>query len=132
QLRYLTELNAIRDCLLDLISTTKDTTGPDTRARMIQLQTRPRVEALAAPDLSSLILEPVMLIAGPNIKAVVLGQNVAVVEALDAAQNLIEEISSRGLYQNGGWRVIRRGAVTYHGDRVVYDCLAIKAAAGTS
>ena len=130
QLRSLAELNAVRDCLLDLISATKDTTGPDTRARMIQLQARPRVEALAAPDLSGLVLEPVMLIAGPNMKAVVLGQNVAMVEALDAAQNLIEEISARGMYQNGGWRVVKRGAVTYHGDRVVYDCLAIRAAAG--
>ena len=130
QLRSLTELNAVRDHLLDLISATKDTTGPDTRARMIQLQARPRVEAIAAADLSSLILEPVMLIAIPNMKAVVLGQNIGAVEALDGAQNLIEEISARGVYQNGGWRVVKRGAVTYHGDRVVYDCLAIKAAAG--
>ena len=132
QLRSFTELNAVRDCLLDLISATKETIGSDTRARMIQLQARPRVEALAAPDLSSLILEPVMLIAGPNMKAVVLGQNVAMVETLDAAQGLIEDISARGVYQNGGWRVVKRGAVAYHGDRVVYDCLAIKAAVGTS
>jgi len=130
QLRPLTELNAVRDHLLDLISATKEAAGPDTRARMIQLQARPRVEALAATDLSTLILEPVLLIGGPQMKAVVLGQNVAVVEALDVAQNLIEEIAARGVFQNGGWRVIKRGAVTYQGDRVVYDCLAVKAAGG--
>lgn len=132
KLRSITELNEVRDYLLDLISTTKETIGPDTRARMIQLQARPSVEALPAPDLSSLILEPVTLVAGPNMKTVVLAQNIGLVESLDSASGLIEEISSRGVYQNGGWRVVKRGAVTYHGDRVVYDCLAIKAAAGVS
>jgi len=73
-----------------------------------------------------------LLIAGPNMKPVVLGQNMAVVEALDVAQNLIEEISARGTYQNGGWRIVKRGAITYHGDRVAYDCLAIKANTGQS
>lgn len=128
KLRSITELNEVRDYLLDLISTTKETIGPDTRARMIQLQARPSVEALPAPDLSSLILEPVTLVAGPNMKTVVLAQNIGLVESLDSASGLVEDISSRGVYQNGGWRVVKRGAVTYHGDRVVYECLAIKAA----
>jgi mannitol/fructose-specific phosphotransferase system IIA component (Ntr-type) len=128
KLRSISELNDIRDYLLDLISTTKETVGPDTRARMIQLQARPSVEELPSPDLSNLILEPVTLITGPNLKTVVLAQNVSLVESLDSAVGLIEDISARGIFNSLGWRVIKRGAVTYHGDRIVYDCLAIKAA----
>jgi len=132
KLRSATELNDIRGHLLDLISATKETVGPDTRARMIQLQVRPSVEALPAPDLSNLIVEPVTLIAGPDLKPVVLAQNIGLVESLDSASGLIENISARGVFQNGGWRIIKRGSITYHGDRVVYDCLAIKALNGNS
>jgi len=125
KLQSIKELKDVRDHLLDLISTTKEAVGQETRARMIQLQARPSVAALPAPDLSSLILEPVTLVAGPNMKPIVLAQNVSLVESLDSAPGLIEEIAQRGVFHDGGWRVIKRGAVTYHGDRVVYDCLAI-------
>ncbi len=131
KLRLLKELNDVRDYLLDLISTTKETVAPDTRARMIQLQARPSVE-MPAPDLSNLIVEPLMLVTGPNMKTVVLAQNISLVEYLDSASGLIEDISARGIFHNGGWRVVKRGVVTYHGDRVVYDCLAIKAAPKSS
>lgn len=132
KLRSLRELNDIRDYLLDLISTTKETIGPDTRARMIQLQARPSVEALPAPDLSGLILESVTLVTGPDIKTIVLAQNVSLVETLDSAFGVVEDIAVRGVFNNGGWRVVKRGSVTYQGDRVVYDCLAIKAASSNS
>jgi mannitol/fructose-specific phosphotransferase system IIA component (Ntr-type) len=132
KLRAATELNDVRDLLLDLISTTKETVGPDTRARMIQLQARPSVEALPAPDLSNLIVEPVTLVTGPGLKPVVLAQNLSVVESLESATRLIDDISTLGVFQNGGWRVVKRGAVTYQGDRVVYECLAIKGADGSA
>lgn len=125
------ELNDVRDYLLNLISTTKETAKPDTRARMIQLQARPTVEELAVPDLSALILEPLTMVTGPEMKPILLAQNSGLVEALDGASELVGGISSGGIFLHGGWRVIKRGSVTYHGDRVVYDCLAIKAAAGS-
>lgn len=126
KLRSARELNDIRDHLLDLISATKETVGPDTRARMIQLQARPSVETLPVPDLSNLVVEPLTVVAVPGQKPIVLAQNLNLVESLDSVTELIEHISSRGTYQNGGWRVLKRGAVTYQGDRVVYDCLAIR------
>ena len=52
------DLNDVRNCLLDLISSTKETVGPDARARMIQLQARPSREVLPARDLSNLSLNP--------------------------------------------------------------------------
>lgn len=126
------DLNDVRNCLLDLISSTKETVGPDARARMIQLQARPSRELLPARELSNLIIEPVTLVAGEGLNHVVLTQNVSLGEVLDSAAGLIERIEADGVFQNDGWRVVKRGKVIYQRGRVVYDCLAIKFAAGNS
>jgi hypothetical protein len=75
-------------------------------------------------------VEPVTLIDGPDLKTIVLAHNAGLVKCLDGASGLIEDISARGVFQNDGWRVVKRGMVTYQGERVVYDCLAIRAASG--
>ena len=120
------ELNEVRDDILDLITSSKETIGPDTRARMIQLQARAAVEAVPAPDLSSLVIEPVTLVTTPGTKYVVLAQNPGLVESLDSAPGLIDALMAHGVYENGGWRVLKRGTTVYQADRVVYDCLAIR------
>jgi mannitol/fructose-specific phosphotransferase system IIA component (Ntr-type) len=125
------ELNEVRDDILDLISSAKETVGPDARARMIQLQVRAAVEAVPAPDLSNLLIEPVTLVAAPGVKPVVLAQNPNLVDALDAAPGLVDAIASSGVFQNGGWRVVKRGTTAYQAGRVAYDCLAIKISSPT-
>lgn len=132
KMRSARELNDVRDYLLDLISATKETVGPETRARMIQLQAKPSAEILPSPDLSNLIVEPLTIIAGPGHKPIVLAQNINLIEILDSSPGLIEAVSARGIFQNGGWRIIKRGSTTYLQDRVVYECLAIKAKNGNS
>ena len=129
RLRSVAELNDVREILLGLISVATEAAGPDTRVRMIQLQARTAVETLPAGDLSRFIIEPVTLVTGPGIQPIVLSQNPDLTSSLDVAQGLAEGISSGGVFQNGGWRVIKRGTVIYQHDRIVYDCLAIKAAA---
>jgi len=63
------DLNDIRNRLLDLISATKDTEGPDTRARMIRLEARLAATHLAAPlTLAGYTMEPVTVVAGPDLK----------------------------------------------------------------
>jgi len=125
------ELNEIREHLLDLISSTKETVGPDTRARMIQLQARPVIAPVAVPDLADLVVEPVTIVSGPGMKHIVLAQNRNLVEYLDSVTGVVEGIASAGMYQNGGWRIMKRGITTYQADRVAYDCLAIKTGKGT-
>ena len=131
KLRSAKELNEIREHLLDMISATKETVGPDSRARMIQLQARPGVTAIAVPDLANLVVEPVTIIAGPGMKPIVLTQNRNLVETLDSAAGLVDGVASTGLFQNSGWRIMKRGTVTYQGDRVAYECLAIATAKST-
>ncbi|HXY20667.1 MAG TPA: PTS sugar transporter subunit IIA [Gemmatimonadales bacterium] len=126
KLRSARDLNDVRNYLLDLIGSTKDTVGPDARARMIQLQGRQTIPALAAPDLSNLIVEPFTVIAGPGLKPVVLTQNAGLAEFLDRAPSLIDRLESDGAFQDGGWRLMKRNALAYQGGRVLYDCLALK------
>lgn len=124
-LRKAKELNEIRDHLLDLITSTKETIGPDSRARMIRLQARPTLEALPVGDLSNLIVEPVTLVGAPGVKHLVLTQNAGLAQSLEAATGLLEKIEAEGVFQAGAWRVAKRGKVAYQNGRVAYDCLAI-------
>jgi len=130
KLRSARDLNDVRNYLLDLIGSTKDTVGPDARARMIQLQGKQMLPALTAVDLANLIVEPLTLVAVPGLKPVVLTQSAALGEALDGASALVEKLDADGAFQNGGWRVVKRGTLSYQGGRVVYDCLALKLQGG--
>ena len=120
------DLNEIRNYLLDLIDAAKETAAPDARARMIRLQAKPAPGEPAVPDLSHIIVEPVTIVSGPGMKPVILAQNARLVEWLDSASGVADMMENEGVFQNGGWRVLRRGSVTYQGGRVAYDCLAIK------
>ncbi len=106
--------------------------GPDARARMIQLQAKPSLEALAVRDLANLVVEPLSLVVGPGLKPLVLSQYAGLAEILEGAPGLIERLESEGAFHNGGWRVVKRGSVSYQGGRVVYDCLAIRLPGGSS
>jgi nitrogen PTS system EIIA component len=119
-------LDDVRNYLLDLIEATKGSVGPDARAKMIRLQTKTDLGTFPLRDLSSLVVEPVTLVAGAGMKHVVLTQNASLAQWLDSASDLIEKLETDGVYQNGGWRVLRRGAVSYQSGRVAYDCLAIR------
>lgn len=123
------ELNDVRNYLLDLIAATKETVGPDIRARMIRLQSKPTIKPLPSADLSNLIIEPVTLIGGAGIRHIALTQSATLLEWLDAADDLIEKLEMEGMYQYKGWRLLRRNVVAYQGGKTVHDCLAIKIAA---
>ncbi len=122
------ELNEVRDHLLELIVTAREKVGPESRARMIQLQARVGGALEPLEDLSRLKIEPVTVIAGPGMKPVVLTQNAELASALEAAGGWVEKIESDGVVQNGGWRLLRRGTTVYANERTVYDCLAIASA----
>ena len=131
KLRSAKDLNDVRNYLLDLIGSTKDTVGPDARARMIQLQGKQVLQALNVPDLSNLIVEPLTLVAGPGLKPVVLTQSASLGQVLEGATGMIERLDAEGTFQDGGWRVVKRGTNNFLGGRVVYDCLALKLQGGS-
>ena len=123
-----TELNHVREHLLELISSTKGSVGPDSRARMIQLQVRPSVVETPAYNLANLIVEPVTIIFSAGIKPVVLAHDRQLVDFLDGSTGLAEGITEHGMFQHGEWRIVKRREASFQADRVLFDCLAIKAA----
>lgn len=126
KLRLAKDLDNVRNYLLDLITSTKETVGPDARARMIQLQAKPSLEAQAVRDLTNLIVESLSVVAGPGLKPLVLSQAAGLGDILEGAPRLVERLESDGALTHDGWRVLQRNSVSYQGGRVVYDCLAIR------
>jgi mannitol/fructose-specific phosphotransferase system IIA component (Ntr-type) len=122
------ELNDVREHLLDLISSTKGSVGPDTRARMIQLQARPSVVEAPVYNLANLVVEPVTIIASAGITPIVLAHDRQLVDLLDGSTGLAEGLSSQGMFQNGGWRIVKHREASFQANRVLFDCLAIKVA----
>lgn len=132
QIMQAKNLDDVRLYLLDLIESTKTTAIPETRARMITLQNKPTLAVQPLPELSNLIIEPLTIISGPDIKPVILSQNLFLTEQLEKVSNLAEKLESEGLYQEQGWRIIRRSALNYQKGRMVYDCIALKLLAPNS
>lgn len=126
KIREAKSLNDIRNYLLDLVDTTKETIGPDSRARMIRLQARPQKEALIFHDLSNLIVEPLTIISSPETKPLVLTHNPALIECLRKYEEIVEKIESEGVFQAEGWKILRRSSNTYQGGIVTYDCIGVK------
>ncbi|HOV89114.1 MAG TPA: PTS sugar transporter subunit IIA [Syntrophorhabdaceae bacterium] len=125
------DLDDVRRYLLDLIEVTKSNTGPDVRARMIRLQTKPSIDTTLMQDLSNIIVEPLSIVAGPRLRHIFLCQNPTLMEQLESTYGIIDKIDAEGICQAGGWRIIRRNAINYQGGFVMYECLAIKIAANS-
>lgn len=125
RIREIKNLNDVRHYLLDLIDTTREIIGPDSRARMIRLQARPQKETILFKDLSNLVLEPIQIISVPGAKPILLTHNPTLLDILNRSDDLIEKIDSIGFCQIGNWRIIRRTSNTYQGGVVSYDCIGV-------
>lgn len=132
KLSSIRELNDVRNYLLDLISASKETVGPDARARMIRLQVKSVLATQPVSDLSQLVIDTVSIVAGPGIRTLALTQNQDLMALIEGTPNLLEQLEAYGTVQHAVWRIIRRGSVAYQGGRTVYDCLALKSATGSS
>ena len=126
QLETQQDLNAVRNFLLDMVDLATEGLRQDVRVRMIQLEARGRVSVPLSLVLEGIQIEPVMIIAGPNVKSLVLTQDRGLLELLENAPQLVDAISQQGRHDHAGWRILRRSATHYQGDRAVYDCLAIR------
>jgi len=132
ELEKIEDLNAVRLRLLDMAHFAMEDSGPDTRARMIQLKAR----AVAAPavglELESMLIEPLLIVAGIGIRAVVLTQSQELADITKDDETLAATMADKSWHELKGWRIVRRGSTNYEGGKVVYDCLAIHPAKATS
>jgi nitrogen PTS system EIIA component len=124
------DLGTARSRLIDLLTAAVESALPDVKARMIQLEARQAVSALAetlpADALASLSLIPLSVIVVPGSRPVVLAQDAEAAAALEGAVDIGAPLASRAPFDKAGYRVIIRAVATYQPDRLLYDCIAVK------
>jgi PTS system nitrogen regulatory IIA component len=134
-LKSLTDLGEVRHKLLDAISIALESTAPEAKARMIQLEVRHAAAAAdaaagagAAPvsiDLARLAAF-VSIISIPGAKPIVLSQDRDLVAALETAPNLIGQLTEKSRAEHQGLHLLLRSLSHYQPDRVVYECFAFR------
>jgi PTS system nitrogen regulatory IIA component len=124
------ELGEVRNRLVDLLTEAVESALPDVKARMIQLEARQAVSALAetlpADLLSGLNLIPLTVVIVPGVRPVVLAQDREIITQVEASADLAAPLAARIPFDRAGYRFITRSVSSYQPDRLVYDCIAVK------
>lgn len=129
-LKSLTDLSAVRHRLLDAINIALESTAPDARARMIHLEVKHAAAqqvGFGVPGEIARALIPLSILAIPGSKPIVLCQDRDVVTALEGKEQLAAHLAEKGSAEQNGIRVFLRSSSNYQPDRVLYDCLALRA-----
>ena len=125
----LVDLAEVRHALLDAITVALESTLPEAKARMIQLEAKHAAVEEAVAELPPELmhsLAPMTVIVVPGCKPVVLGQDREVVQALEAQDQLANALQQHGRAEYRGIHLMVRFSTTYQPDRVVYDCIAFR------
>ena len=128
-LKALTDLSEVRHALLDAISIALESTAPEAKARMIQLEVkhaevREIVEEL--PHEVAASLTPLSIVIIPGLRPIVLCQDGEFVGTLEFQEHLAADLAQHGRTEHQGLHVLVRSQATYQPDRLMYDCLAFR------
>jgi mannitol/fructose-specific phosphotransferase system IIA component (Ntr-type) len=143
------DLNAVRNLLLDWVSSVLGDAGPESVARMIKLEVRHAQAPEAAPGapapagaasgMAAVPAAPVGPSAGPVLvfsillappgAPIVLAPEAEWVAALERDQGLAQKLSAGAPFSFGRLQLVVSGSTTFAGGRVLYQCVAIPAAA---
>jgi mannitol/fructose-specific phosphotransferase system IIA component (Ntr-type) len=116
-------INDVRNELLNWISSSLDS-SPQTKVKMLKLEAKQ-----AAADNNPLISDqyktilPFYLIAGKDIKNIVLSQDEELVKTLENGNFNIDENQELNISK---YRILFRSKTLYKPNRTIYDCIAIK------
>jgi len=128
-LGVLTALDEVRHMLLDAISIALESTVPEAKARMIQLEAKhAEVRDMVAelPDDVAASIAPLSIIVTPGLHPIILAQNSEMVAALELHPELATELAEKGRVEHQGYYVVTRTKENYAANRVVYDCLGFR------
>jgi hypothetical protein len=132
-LKSMEDLNDVRHKLLDAITIALEATGPEAKARMIQLEVRHAAADAAIADSATVpidlarIVAPISVIAVPGAKPIILAQDRDLVLSLEAAPDLVAQLAGKSRAEHQGLHILLRSLTNYQPDRVVYECFAFKA-----
>ena len=130
QLPTLEDLNEVRHSLLDAISLALESTAPEAKARMIQLEVKHAVKEAGEPlplDLST-NLTPLSIVMVPGFKPFILCQDRDLVAALETHEFPATRLLQNGRIDHQGIHLFLRASAHYQPDRTVHECLAIRGA----
>jgi mannitol/fructose-specific phosphotransferase system IIA component (Ntr-type) len=124
------DLGEVRNRLIDLLTAAVESAIPDVKARMIQLEAKQAVSALAETlppgVLAGLDLVPLSVVLMPGGRSVVLAQDRELVAQIEASGSMGSALASRLPFDIAGYRVITRSVASFAPDRLFYDCLAVR------
>ena len=124
------DLNAVRNLLLDWVSTVLGDTGPEAVARMIKLDVK-QTQAVPAPEASpasgatsDATAAAFQVLTGP-LATVVLSGDAGWVAALEKEDSLAQRLAAGAAFAAAGRRVFVLGSHVFAAGRVLYDCVAV-------
>ena len=129
EFKTVTDLAEMRHRLLDAIGAALESTAPEARVRMIQLEVKRAEAQLEAAPVSAdqaRNIVPLSILAIPGGSPVVLCQDRDLVRILDGQTQLVTQLVQTGRAEHQGIEVLLRASSNYQPDRVLYDCLAFK------
>jgi len=127
---HASDLNDVRNLLLDWVSTVLDDTGPEAVARMIKLEVKqtqavPAPEAAPAPGTpSDTAAAAFQVLTGP-LATVVLSGDAGWVAALEKENHLAQRLAAGPAFIAAGRHVFVLGSHAFAAGRVLYDCVAV-------
>jgi mannitol/fructose-specific phosphotransferase system IIA component (Ntr-type) len=133
-----TDLNAVRNLLLDWVSEGLGDSGPEAVARMIKLEVKhAQTESPVSVVCATLPLVPVkpgaravpfsVLSASPTL-IVVLAQDSGWASAVEKEPGLAERLSNGSVFAVGGAQVFVTRSTLYSGGRTLFECVALHGA----
>ena len=128
ELTALEDLNEVRHRLLDAISLALESSAPEAKARMIQLEVKHAVKEAGEPltlDFNT-HLTPLSIVVIPGSKPVILCQDRDLVTSLEAHEFPALNLFQQGRIDHQGIRLFLRASSNYEPDRMVHECLAIR------
>lgn len=130
---HATDLNAVRNLLLDWVSEVLGDTGPEAVARMIKLEVKQAqtgvvpatAEATAASGRRILRVTPFSVLVAPPHGCIVLAQDPDWVAALEKESSLAQGLSANTVLNAAGHQLFVTGSTPYSRGRVLYHCVAV-------
>jgi nitrogen PTS system EIIA component len=133
---HASDLNVVRNLLLDWVSEVLGEAGPEAVARMIKLEVKqaqtivvPGVPAIAEAVATPLrpagrVLAFAVLVGAPN-RAWVLAQDTDLVARLERDNGLAQRLAASAPFAAADYQVFITGATAYAGGRTLYQCVAL-------
>ncbi len=124
------DLAGVRHRMLDLLTAAIETTMPDAKARMIQLEAKQAVASAALGGaeevLSAARLVPLSVVIAPGARPVVLSQDQNLTVQVESSAELPARLAAKAPFDVAGFRLLIHSVTGFQPDRFLYEWIAIK------